>query len=225
MISWPEILIPRSNPHDLRNMAATGGRTGSGREQRVFNDAGYWEIGFNSVPIRTRAQALAWRAMVSKLRTGEAILVKIYDKWFADGANGVVQEARVGANAALRATTMMLTTINLELEPGVEFSIGQRLYRITEVTSHDPAEAIADWLTTGSPWDDVDGIWVDAPMNGSASWTVKILPPLRAAAAAGAEADFRDRVCLCVIDDVGGGGLDLDLARFADPSITLIEAF
>ncbi|MDR5172986.1 hypothetical protein IHQ56_15980, partial [Methylobacillus flagellatus] len=155
-ISWPVSLKPRNSSYDLRNMAATGGRTGTGREQRVFKDPGYWVLNY-TVPVREKAQAREWRAMVTRLRAGEDIVAMVCDRWRADGAPGPYT-AELLADAAARATTLSIGTVGLDITAGVAFSIGNRLYRITSVNSHTPI--VYEGWDDAEAWDD-DLVWLD----------------------------------------------------------------
>ncbi|WP_341989752.1 hypothetical protein [Azorhizobium sp. AG788] len=221
--AWPAVLKPRNcSPPELRNAARGGGQSFTGVEQRVFSDAGRWEITYE-VPVSTRAQQLAWRAMVARLRAGEDILLTIFDKFRPAGVPQGSWGAGVSSDAALRATTLHLVTANVKVEAGVHFSIGPRLYRVMDVVSQTAATSISDWFTTGAPWSDA-GIWVDDAGSGLAAYEVKILPPLRAAAPSGTTANFRDLVCLCTLADMSSGDLSLDLGKFGTPSITFAEA-
>ncbi len=222
-IAWPSVLVPADgSPPELRNASKGGGRTVSDTEQRVFSDAGHWEINYK-FPIWTTAHQLAWRAVVPRLRAGEDILVRVFDKCRPDGVAGGAWAAAVSADAAVRATTVHLVTVNVKLGWGVHFCIGQRLYRVMEVVSETPATSISDWFTTGAPWSD-SGVWVDDASAGGAAYVVKILPPLRAAVTSGAAVEFEDLVCLCMLADMSSGDLSLDLGKFGAPSIAFAEA-
>ncbi|WP_156410532.1 hypothetical protein [Bosea sp. Root381] len=51
------------------------------------------------------------------------------------------------------------------------------------------------------------------------------MPPLRSAVSGGAIADFKNLRLRCVLQDLGDGDLSLDLGRFGNPSLTLVESF
>ena len=203
---------------ELRNFTASGGRTGTGREQRVYRDAGFWEFVYGEFRINDEASALAYRAMMGRLRQGEEIIARVTDYFICEGQGPV----RVTSPAAARATTVQIQGVEAELRPGHHFSIGNRLYRVTDVTAQ--SEEIVGLVTgtyDGDTWDDAD-VWVDDP---SVSSSIKFLPPLRSAVAAGATVEFENLKCLCVLKDMSDGDLDLDLGRFGSPSFTLIESF
>lgn len=221
-ILWPDVLKDAScSPPELRNAARGGGASFTGAEQQVYSDAGRWEISYK-VPVRNRAQRLAWRAMIPCLREGEPIIAKVFDKDRARGFNGAAPAAALSVSAAARATTISLAAANLAVEAGVHFSIGQRLYRVEKVTAYTPAASIHQQLITDGPWSD-SAVWVD---DGSqpAAYTLKITPPLREAAASGTAVDFVNLVCLCVqASDDGNGDLALDNASTGTPALKLVE--
>ncbi|MCS0501629.1 hypothetical protein [Ancylobacter mangrovi] len=222
-INWPSSLKPSQiTDPELVASYATGGRTSNGLEQRVLSDAGYWRLSY-TFPIRTRQQVLAWRAMVSRMKAGEAVVATVYDMFLAGGALGALKGAVTGA-APAGATTLALMVRNLYLDEGVRFSIGDRMYQVTQVLAYHQADSIPDWLSTGAPWRD-DGVWYDSPYLGLADVTISILPPLREAVVEGQFADFANLRLLCWPEDLSSIPLDLDLGKFADPTLTLVEAF
>jgi len=220
-ITWPDILKPNSFSVELRSHAVSGGRTATGREQRVIGDAGYWSLNY-TVPVRTRAQVLEWRAMVDRLRAGEAIAARICDLQKPDGIKDAWSAVAASA-AALRATQISITATHLQLEPGHHFTVGQRLYRINQVIAHNFGDALWANLNEGEAWSD-GNVWLDDPYDGSNTYTVKFLPPLRAAVDGGDTLEFDALVCLAVPDEMTTGALDLDLGRFSDPTLALIES-
>ena len=219
---WPDVLKARIwDPH-LRNLAASGGTSSTGRTQRVFGDAGLWEIKVSNIAVNTRERAAAYRALLARLRTGEDILLPVRDLYSAVGSNLSDASVTLTANAALRATQVGLTTTGVDIDPGYHFTIGGRLHLVTEVVSGPSEPPLLNQVVTDSPWSD-DVPWVDAA-SGASAYTVKILPPLRAALTAGSPARFRNLSVRCVLKDVADGDLDLDLGRFGTPSLTFIES-
>ncbi len=218
-IAFDDDLKPQACNAELRNFHKSGGRSATGREQRVFGDAGFWEISYRSMPMRARRdRVLAYRATIARLRQGEEIIAKVFDLFRCIGQG----PASVVANASQRATTIMINGVDAELQPGHHFSIGYRLYRVTEIADQTETPiGVVTGTYTGDTWDDSD-VWVDDPIITS---TIKFLPPLRAAAVAGATVDFENLKCLCVLKDMSDGDLDLELGRFGSPSFTLIESF
>lgn len=218
-IVFDDDLKPQACNAELRNFHKSGGRTATGREQRVFGDAGFWEISYRSIPMRGRRdRVLAYRAMIARLRQGEEIVARVFDLFRCKGQ----EPLRIASAAAMRATSITIEGIDADLLPGHHFTIGNRLHRVTEVTAQsEKATGVVTGTYTGEAWTDAD-IWVDEPAVSS---TVKFLPPLRSAVAADALVEFDDLKCLCVLKDMSDGDLDLDLGRFGSPSFTLIESF
>lgn len=221
-VQWPSVLVPRSvTGPELRGAAISGGRATSGDEQRVYSDAGRWEVSY-TVPIRTRAQALAWRSMTARLRAGEDILLTVYDRWRPQAVIAGDTLAEMHVSAGARATAVTLGTMGFPVEEGLHFCIyGDRLYRITGVGAQSELTiGLAAAVSEDELWDDGD-VWVDDPMILSET---TILPPLRSAIPAGTAVGFRDLVLRAVLADLSAGDLDLDLGRFGDPTITFREA-
>lgn len=221
-ITWSELLRARSSDAHLRNFARSGGRSLSGREQRAFSDAGFWTIVKSGLVINTRERAAAYRAMIARLRQGEDILVPLCDLYTPLGSRLATASSVLAADAALRATGVSLIVSGLDLAAGHYFSIGDRLHLVTEIVSGPSEPPLINQLVSDSAWSDALP-WADAVAGGSA-YTVRILPPLRAAAPAGTAASFSDLKLRCELQDLAAGDLDLDLGRFGTPSLTFIES-
>lgn len=191
-ISWPSSLDASRCVPELRNFTVSGGRTFGGREQRIFSNAGFWEISY-TIPLNTRAKVHAYRAMIARLRGGEDIFAKIFDKHrpglFGDST------ATLGADAALGATTLDIDWSDDDLFEGQHFRIGNRLYRITELTD-----------------------------NVGPGKNFNFLPPLRSAALTGATVNMDTLHVRSILFDMDSGDLDLSLLRVGEVSLTLIES-
>ncbi|TCK28182.1 hypothetical protein EV667_2180 [Ancylobacter aquaticus] len=216
-IEWDETLRARSTTVNPRGGWTSGGRSLSGAEQRTYSDAGYWSITC-TVPIRKREQALAWRAMKARMGMAEPLRFKMCELWRPEGAADAT--VLLESAAAARTTQISLASSNdpaLELRAGHYFSVsGERLHLITRVISHD--EELQYW--------DEEDTWVDpSPWWEGVLITdaVAIFPPLRGALAGGTAVNFSDLVCLARPEEATSGDLDLDLGRFADVTLTLVE--
>lgn len=220
--TWPAGLKARIwDPH-LRNLAASGGTTPTGRTQRVFGDAGLWEIRVSDIVVRDRQQAAAYRALIARLRTGEDILLPVREFYGPVGGRLANASVALTANTPLRATEVALTVAGVDVVEGAHFTVGDRLHLVTRVVSGPSAPPLLNQLVSDSPWSD-DVPWVDA-VAGASIYTVKILPPVRFDLSAGEPVRFRDLLVRCVLKDVADGDLDLDLGRFGRPSLTFIES-
>lgn len=221
-VTWPSVLKARSWNAHLRNMVASGGRSPTGRDQRVYSDAGFWEISIAGIRIHNREEAVAYRALVARLRAGEDIIVPLCDLYQAVGSQSLDASASLSANAALRTTTLALTVSGVDVAAGHHMTIGDRLHLVTQVLSGPASPPLLNQLVSDSAWSDALP-WADT-VAGSATYSIKILPPLRADLSAGEPVRFRDLLVRCVLKEPGDGDLDLDLGRFGAPSLTFIES-
>jgi hypothetical protein len=221
-ITWPAVLKARSWDAHLRNMMASGGRSGTGRDQRVVGDGGFWEVAISGIRVSNREETAAYRALIARLRAGDDILVPVRDLYQAVGARLTGSVAALSANAALRATTLSLTVTGVDVQPGHHLTIGDRLYLVTETVSGPPAPPLINQFVTGGPI--ASNVPFVTAVTGSAAYTVKVLPPTRADLTAGEPARFDDLLVRCVLKDPADGDLDLALGRIGAPSLTFIES-
>lgn len=125
--AWPASLVPQMiGRPDLRGSVTVGSRTNSGSEQRVFSGAGRWEFRYR-IPVQKRDQVLAASAMMDRLRSGESIVLKIYDMQRAYGLDGAAPAATLSGSVSAGATSLTLASPTAEIEPGLHFTIGQQL--------------------------------------------------------------------------------------------------
>lgn len=223
-VAWPDILKPRSISHEIRNAARSGGPGLEGGEQRVSSPGSIrWQIRYEGIAVNDRAKALAWWSLIDRLRTGEEVVATIYNMWRADGATGPEPLASAAGAHAAGAVEMTIAASRLTLEPGVMFSVGARLYRISRIVSEVASLSLVDIILSD------DRVWSDSAAwtedgSGGALYTVRLMPPLRQSVADGASLDFVNLKCLCVIDDTASGDLSLDLGKFGSPALALREA-
>lgn len=220
-VIWNDQLRCRRSDAHLRNFARSGGRAMSGRERRVFSDAGFWIVAKAGIVVNTRERVAAYRAMMARLRQGEDILVPLCDLYRPVGALLPTSGALLSAPAALRAIRLNLLVSGVDLLAGQYLSIGDRLHLVTAIVARPSTPPLVNPVPIDAPFRDEP--WVDAAA-ASAAYTVDILPPLRAAAAAGAPVSFRDLKLRCVLRDLDDGDLELDLGRTGQPSLTFIES-
>lgn len=220
--TWPAVLRARIwDPH-LRNLSASGGTSPTGRTQQVFGDAGLWEIRVSDIVVNDRSRVAAYRALIARLRAGEDILLPVRDCFQPVGNRVTSASARFAAGAPLRETRIALSVAGLDVQPGYHLTIGDRLHLVTEVVSGPAKPPFLNQLVTRSPWSSAVP-WASAVVR-AADYSLKILPPLRAAQASGNLASFRDLRLRCVLKGAADGDLDLDLGRFGRPSLTFIES-
>ena len=220
ILVWPEVLVPRQCHVEIRNAARSGGVALNGQEQRVFSGAARWEITLAEIPIHTRQQVDAYRALIGRLRNGEDINVKVFDVWRPANFGG--DTGALTADAALRATALQLDGVGIDVNAGSHFSLGDRyLHRIIEETGEVSAwVGVLASILGEDVWSD-EAVWVDDP---NISLGIKITPPLRTAMTSGAVVQFNDLVCRCVLKDVDDGDLDLAMGRIGFATLTFVES-
>lgn len=214
-LSW--IKLRKCSPN-LRGMTLSGGRAISGVEQVVAGVAGYWETTYSEIAVHDHETARKYRALLARLRAGELIALPIKDPYMTPAT----VTATVAASAALRATTIQIAVLGVDPVEGMYFSIGDRLYAITEVTvAPGDGAAFVPW-NDGQVWEDT-GVWNDSGLHTSQTFTVKFQPPLRDAAASGATVDFSNLRVLSRIKSAADGDIDYDIGRFATPTLVFVE--
>lgn len=193
-VTWPEcVLVPSRIQVDVFAPSVSPGRSFNGFEQLIQPDAGHWRIVFHEVPIRTRTHALQWREIESKLqgRNG-TVCVPVYE-----GKLSAEEIAATVVNDRPIGTTQIEIeqTAGASLRPGMDFSHGEWLYRITRVISEETGEL----------------------------YTVAIWPPLRAAIEVDDELDFNTPRVRCRLERDDSMDVNLELLRFARPSVVFVE--
>lgn len=220
-IRWPEkVLRPQSVSFDIAPRTLSGPTSVSGLAQVVASDAGIWKAKFGAVMLRNSQHVLLWRAIDNLLegRLGTILVplcrgyqpvpddsVALYesiphsdDTYFDDdsGYIGGIIDVTLSAGAAVRATSASINIVYAgTIQPGQHFSIGERLYRLREVTY--TSDTTAD---------------------------ITFRPPLREAALSGDVLNFDEPVCRMRLTDDNQMALDLAHRRFADVSVNFIEA-
>lgn len=219
-IAWPDALkITKCDPH-LRSMSRSGGRSVSGRQQRVYADAGFWEVTYE-LPINRPERARAYEAMKALLETGQEILARIVRRNQPRGAYGEEVTASLTSTVAPRDTQISITVTGAEIDAGTYIGIGvNRAHVITEVVSGGPAEFF-NHVASDNKWD--DGIpWSDAGPDAK-TYVINVLPPIRAGFGAGTVVKFKDITMRGVLADMSDGDLSLDLGRFGTVTLTIQE--
>jgi hypothetical protein len=226
-LAWPAALVNVTRARfQLENVSRGGGAAMNGSEQRVYNPDQRW-IASITVPIRNKEQVFAFRALMARADGSAGIIdVPAFEKhranWPVDAygrklspkftrrreLDGTIYEdpaiptasaitATVSGAHAIRATTLAISlTQGSPLHYGQYVSIAGHLYILRWPVS-----------TVGSVY------------------TFEIRPPLRVAAAAGATVEVANPTCEMRLASDDQTGLDLDLLKFAEPSLSFIEYF
>jgi hypothetical protein len=203
---WPRNqLVPRRTSVDLKFKSTQGVIAIGGFRQVIGSDAGTWVIGFSDIRLLGRTDILKWNELAMALEGRlNPVLVPVCGRIprppraFADGTGYVPAlpfAATVAATVALRSTTAQIAISHGgPIEPGMYFSIGERLYCVRAINS----------------------------VVGSVT-TVSFRPPAREAHAAGAAVDFTTPHCKCQLSE-DSMPLDLDLLKRGSPSISFVES-
>lgn len=220
MRAWPSVIKPKhiTGP-ELRNAARGGSESINATTQWIFNDAGFWELVYSECPINNRAQTLAWRSLTAWIRSGDSILVKVFDKYAAQYSPGY--SIVLTAPAVSRATSVSVSITKAVLEPGVFFNSGNYLHQVTEVTLVD-FDSIWERIQNDLPWSNT-AIWLNEPIDGTATYTISFLPPLRTALSSGALLTVDNLVMESTVVDMRDGDLEKSYGMFGSPSITFRE--
>lgn len=221
-ILWPRsILKPKRDPFNIAPRTLAGPSSVSGVTQVTASDAGIWVATFADIIIRRGSPSVLLFRAIANLLEGRLhpILVprccayQPFDPdWkdllhkvphsdtspFSDGGlyRSRAIDIRLTSNIPLRGTTANIAIITAgQLQPGQDFSIGERMYRIRTVQ-----------------------------MTGANTATITFRPPAREAVAAGTEMEFDRPVCRMRLASDGEMDLDVDLvAPWSYPTVNFIE--
>lgn len=175
-----------------------GGFALTGKEPVTDSGAGYWRIVLGAIPVKTRTNILIWRGLEAEAEgRGRTFAIPIYDGKRApwpDLPGGAI-DAEAVADVQAGATGIQISPISIgDLEPGMHFSVADRLYRIVRV---DGESSVFDCI-----------IW----------------PPVRDAFPAGMALEFRRPLCRVRLANDLGMSLDLDGHKRAEVSVEFVEA-
>jgi hypothetical protein len=219
-IRWPcHTLMPQNVAWDIAPRTLAAPSSVSGITQVVSSDAGIWKATYDAINIRNRTQILTFRAIAVQLegRLGP-IVVPRCSAWQPLSGQPIVAEVPhddgakhdddAGYDGAISNWVELLSALPVRatianvfiadgsgiIEPGQDFSIGERMYRVRTITYTTPDAA-----------------------------TITFRPPLREAAPAGAFLNFDDPVCRMRLATDNAMDLELVLHRFGSPTVTFLE--
>lgn len=259
--SWLPAIFPRAGLFYLENQSSSGGVSILGNEQVVVAPSSRWRARF-SMPVVTETSVLAWRAFVAAMggRAG-TVLVPKWEAYGPRDANGRRFEelatalygdgetnfdlsgfgqddtpvyATLAEPAALNATQI---TVNYApgidgVRPGQYFTIGHRLYMVTQTWQTGGGEPLNS-LYTHRPWSD-NRVWrddipwdttsADEP-TGETQAMIRFTPWLREDVAAGTAINIDRPVCLMRFAQDVTGELELDLGRWGSGGLEFTEAW
>jgi hypothetical protein len=221
-ILWPcGVLRPQNVAWNISPRTLAAPTSVSGLTQVVSTDAGIWKATFDSIIVQGRDAVLTYRAIAVRLEGRMSpVLVPRCAAWgprpagssgsdlreqvphsddalFSDdtGYVGRANFIYAAAPAAARAVSINVTiAFGGTLEPGQDFSIGERMYRIRTVT-----------------------------YTGANTATLTFRPPLREAVTTGSTLEFDEPVCRMRLATDDAMDLDLALHRFGSPTVMFLE--
>lgn len=230
LLAWPSVLVPSSERWNVNTGASRGGGRGlTNVEQAVALPSGFATASL-TIPCMTRAANLAIRALLAGLdgRAGSVLVGPNETSrapWNVDFVGGKITYGRaahrpnvymgdsspilnfsLGGDAKMNATGItILRARGGVLEPGMVFSIGDRLHVIVDLQGE-----------TGTPG-----------QQGSpgTTMTAAIRPWLRADHGAGTPIEFGRPLGTMRLATDDTGALELQLARLGTVTLDLVEAF
>lgn len=217
----PALTTPLRCDANLRNFVKRGPRSASGREQRVYSDAGYMTITYQW-RLRTPQQVRAYRRMIARLRTGEEMYAQLFERSAPSSALVDGAEAEFKLAGSLRDTQITMYATGVNVQEGSYIGIANRLHLITQIVSGPESADLFNPVSNDVPWDD-GAPWSDGNPNQQ-TWVVKVLPPLRSGYDVGTAIKFTGITLVGVIEDPAQGDTDLDLIKRGAVSLTIIES-
>lgn len=220
-VYWPPQLVPQSAPADPIRNSVVGPASLSGFRQAVSSLATAWRLSYVRIPIHTPARINLARALSAQIDGPVTpVIATVFDRralkpfaaaddldvvlsGFGDGGSfgdgsmfsqpGIA--VAVSASAARLSTTLSLALIKSSaLVPGMQFSIGVRLYRIGKIVDQSASAA-----------------------------TVEVWPPLREAVLAGATCEFVLPQVKCRLTAESSYALGIDFGRVGYLDVQFIE--
>lgn len=220
-IDWPAAVFPKSAMFHPDNTSRSGGLSMTGSEQITVSNAGRWRA-TATAPVLTEESVLAWRAFVSMMegRAG-TVLVPKWDNYgvrnmngraftdatiagYADGLNfdlsgfgrSDFEHAHMSVSAALNATRLSVNIADgVGPRPGQYIGLAQRLHMVQ------------------AAWEMVEG----GPLQ------LQVWPRLRANAVMGQRVILDRPVCLMRFASDQTGELELDMGRWGQGGLELVE--
>jgi hypothetical protein len=233
MIGWPAALKPNGGGFGQLVRSLSGGPSLSGFEQIVPQMTDRWQARYQ-VPVRSRDQMLAMRAMLGQLRGRSGTIAlpayeNRYAPWRTDqygrrftpkyvrtrALDGSLYADAANINDTLITVTVLTPAAAGAVEVNLRFSSAGRPQLGNRFSINARLYEIIDLLHYGGD------------EAGGTDWRATIWPWLRFAAAASAVVDFATPVCEMRLasDDQGQDAMQsLDVMKYATPVLQFEEA-
>lgn len=208
----PEIFIPEAadeewpvdflKPRDIGiyPIAAPigGGVALTGKEPTIDSGAGFWRLVLGAIPVKTRANILRFRGLEASLEgRGRTIAVPFYDGKRAPwpGNPGGIIEAESAGAVPEGSTNINIVTTNIaDIQVGMHFAAGQRIYRIKSLNAESNVLSCEIW------------------------------PKTREEIPSGTSLDFRRPTCIMRLARDDGMSLELDGLKHGEATVEFVEA-
>lgn len=218
-------LVPTRIMFRIKPMQSLGPRSFGGKQQVQTID-GYWVGSLGQFPVADRDQILDWRGIMAALEgmAGD-LVVGPFDGWRAPILNDVppLVAGVPGSDGVLFpvGTDYMQSTIKVTLADS----------RPLRATTAALSIQRAGPIRRGMYFSLYDGdrpslhMITQPPTMSGGNVNIQFRPPLRFAAASGAAVDFANPRAVMNLASADEGALDLDMGRWARPSIDLVESW
>ncbi len=221
MITWPPGLRFAAAVPNLSASWRSGGAALSGHDQRVVGDFGAWRVTVEDVTARGPDQIRAAGAMLARLKAGEVLLAPVCERAPILGAQ--MGRAVIVAPVALRATVIAVAVEGAALATGALIGLGARVHRVVEIVDGPPEAPLRNQIAADAPWSDALP-FADATLGaGAPVYTLRILPGLRHALAAGDPVALRDLRLACRLAVADDGDMPAPVGRSVKFSLPLVE--
>jgi hypothetical protein len=226
-VVWPvHILPPAGGRVSINSATIGGGRAMSGLEQAVASDAGYLSLKMGPIYVNTAEQVRAWNALEAVLggRAGTCLVpaldrarapwptvagknqfARLTKTTIAEAVEGtapmdvqVISAVADGAFTAGATNVSIRLVIGSQLQPGHQFSCGERLFRIAKILS-------------------------EVEDTGNSIYYVRLALPVRDAVADGASLNFDNPMFRAVLATDGEMALDLDMMKRGRATLNWVE--
>lgn len=195
---WDITFSPRATAWIPCPAPVAGPQGLAGVEEVKETGNGYWKIILENVPLRNRAQVLEYREIEAKLtgRIGVALLTLCDGKFAPWPPDMSTIEAYAAEVFAVGDTSGSIQMANgAAPRPGMQFSTGQRTYRIETV---------------------------GAVQSGDV-YPITFWPKVREMIEDGAALEFVNLKLRCRLEDAAAMHVSLDVLRFGFPTLTFVE--
>lgn len=222
-IAWDGRVRGSGVSFSLDNPSRSGGMTLGGTDQVVTSPAARWRARVTPAGLTRSGELFAWDGMLANLggragtllvpcfdachspataagfRNSMGVIADVFDDEteFSDGTtfDEEATEAALTADAAAGAIQVAILS-NYAPAVGMKFGLGPRRYVVKYMVDH-----------------------------GGGNYTLTFTPRLRDARVSGERVLWAASVCLMRLASDDSGAADLELLRFARPTVELVEAF